>query len=386
MKSFSIAARINLFLMVVVFFIVGFSFYSNKSLSKDILYAMNVESLLQRKNVKLEVLNLEQLQALELPKSQLQSFLENDEMIDLGLFKENQADGRLYWIEKTDTPNYFNVRSASNSYSDYLVRLALDYSIYLGILLVILIPIVFALSIVLMRPMASLRKISEDVLAGNYDVGKVSYNAKDDLGRTLVALKTLSDDLKKNQKELEKVSELAIRDALTGLKNHRAFKQAIHRELAMVRRHDRELGIVMLDVDKFKKFNDTYGHQQGDEVLKVVGATLEETARTSDFVARYGGEEFVLLFPETGKEGIMQACEKFRQAIEAMKVRNINKEGEFLSVTASFGGVCVRSNDVVTLEGDDFYKMYVEVCDQNLYKAKDKGRNCSVVSGMDGKV
>jgi diguanylate cyclase len=142
----------------------------------------------------------------------------------------------------------------------------------------------------------------------------------------------------------------------------------------------------MLDVDKFKKFNDTYGHQQGDEVLKVVGATLEETARTSDFVARYGGEEFVLLFPETGKEGIMQACEKFRQAIEAMKVRNINKEGEFLSVTASFGGVCVRSNDVVTLEGDDFYKMYVEVCDQNLYKAKDKGRNCSVVSGMDGKV
>lgn len=372
--------------MIVVFFIVGFSFYSNKSLSKDILYAMNVEALLQRKNIKLEVLSLEQLKALNLPAQQIESFLENDEMIDLGLFKENQADGRIYWIEKTQTAGYFNVRSTSNSYGDYLIRLAMDYSIYLGILLVILIPVVFALSIVLMRPMATLRKVSEDVLAGNYDVGNVAYNAKDDLGRTLVALKTLSDDLKKNQKELEKVSELAIRDALTGLKNHRAFKQAIHRELAMVRRHDRELGIVMLDVDKFKKFNDTYGHQQGDEVLKVVGKTLEDTARTSDFVARYGGEEFVLLFPETGKEGIMQACEKFRQAIEAMKVKNINKEGEFLSVTASFGGVCVKSNDVLNLEGDDFYKMYVEVCDQNLYKAKDKGRNCSVVSGMDGKV
>ena len=288
----------------------------------------------------------------------------------------------LFWVEKTNQEQWYNVRSTKNRFGEYLIRLALDYALLLLGLFVVCVPLIFALSIVLLQPMGELRKIAENVLAGNYDVGHIPYTASDDLGRSLVAIKKLSEDLKRNQVELEKVSELAIRDALTGLKNHRAFQQAVQREIAMAKRHKRELGIVLLDVDKFKKFNDTYGHQQGDEVLKVVGKCLEAEARTSDLVARYGGEEFVILLPETGKDGIFMACEKFRKALAQQQVAHLNEPGKFLSVTASFGGVVVTADDITSTENPEEYKKFVEVCDNNLYKAKDKGRNCSVVSAM----
>ena len=344
---------------------------------------MSIESLLQKKNIKTEVLPLGKMNQVGIDKDQWEKFLKDDEIIDLGFFVEEAGKTKLYWVEKTTTDNLFNVRSTENSYVEYLKSFSSEFGLYLIFLIVVLIPVIFTLSILFLKPISSVRKISEDILAGNYDVEFENYTAKDDLGSTLVAFKKLAKDLKSYQEELEKVSELAIRDAMTGLKNHRAFKQAVHRELAMTKRNNKELGIVMLDVDKFKKFNDTYGHQQGDEVLKVVGKTLEETARASDFVARYGGEEFVLLFPETGEEGIFVACEKFRKAIEATKVPDINNPGKFLSVTASFGGVHIQGEDIPSIENEDVYKPFIEICDGNLYKAKDKGRNCSIVSGVN---
>ncbi|MEQ1878298.1 MAG: GGDEF domain-containing protein, partial [Bdellovibrionia bacterium] len=153
----------------------------------------------------------------------------------------------------------------------------------------------------LFRPLSVLRKSAEDILAGRFEVLS-RYSANDDLGRTFAALRKLCVELEEKQVALEKVSDLATKDGLTGLKNHRSFKEELKRLYALAKRHGRTFGIVLLDVDHFKKFNDTYGHQQGDEVLKQVAVALQGAVRVEDFVARYGGEEFILLLPDTAGE------------------------------------------------------------------------------------
>ena len=111
------------------------------------------------------------------------------------------------------------------------------------------------------------------------------------------------------------MENLCTVDALTGLKNHRAFQEQLDSELGRALRHGHPLSLLLLDVDRFKSYNDTYGHPHGDEALKMVGQALAENARTSDIPARYGGEEFAMILTDTDTMGAVILGERLRQAV-----------------------------------------------------------------------
>jgi diguanylate cyclase (GGDEF)-like protein/PAS domain S-box-containing protein len=157
------------------------------------------------------------------------------------------------------------------------------------------------------------------------------------------------------------LAELATTDGLTSLKNHRSFQEFLEQQFAMARRSKLPLSLLLLDVDKFKTFNDEFGHQAGDEVLRGVAQTLAEEARKSDFVARYGGEEFVVVLPDTNEEGAILVAEKLRKAIE-------ERGWSYRSVTASFGAATLESD----MKGRE---ELIARADSALYESKRAGRN-----------
>ena len=165
----------------------------------------------------------------------------------------------------------------------------------------------------------------------------------------------------------EVVSEQAVTDELTGLANNRAFRDVADQEAARARRFGHSLSLLMLDVDDFKKVNDTHGHPQGDEVLRRIGAILRAESRGIDAPARYGGEEFAVALPETGTEGAVELAERIRARIEAEEVPFTDRDGE-LRITASLGVASIPDSaaDVRAL---------VAAADAALYAAKRGGKN-----------
>ncbi|MBG87972.1 MAG: hypothetical protein CMO80_13865 [Verrucomicrobiales bacterium] len=139
--------------------------------------------------------------------------------------------------------------------------------------------------------------------------------------KTQAELNERNQQLCKQQEQLrvanEKLSELARKDGLTGLNNHRTFKERLEDEYNRSFRHGLRLSLLILDADKFKPFNDTFGHPAGDEVLKTVAGTLTEATRNTDFVARYGGEEFVVLLPFTERDAGLGLAERVRAQFES---------------------------------------------------------------------
>jgi len=165
----------------------------------------------------------------------------------------------------------------------------------------------------------------------------------------------------------------ATRDKLTGLPNRDAFDDTLSAEIGQRAKPGlpRCLGLVMIDVDRFKRFNDEHGHQAGDAVLSAVGEVLAQQTRKGDLAARYGGEEFALILPATTPGHMRAICERIRRAIES---RTILYEGSELSITASFGGACLQRT-----YGADAGAALVRAADTCLYEAKQSGRNRSVV-------
>ncbi len=186
-------------------------------------------------------------------------------------------------------------------------------------------------------------------------------------------------ELFKVQGDLKEYSSMALTDQMTGLGNYRFFEQQIVKALNACSLDQKPLGLVMMDVDKFKVFNDTYGHQQGDEVLKQVGKCLTKSIRATDIVARYGGEEFVMILNNCPIEGLEIVCEKVRKAIEDTLVPYLKEPGKNLKVTMSLGGISIDSHHLAESGISDF-KSLLEVADKNLYEAKHAGRNRFIVS------
>jgi diguanylate cyclase len=179
----------------------------------------------------------------------------------------------------------------------------------------------------------------------------------------------LSEAEKKIQAQAEELrtQETEARtDALTKLANRRAFDAAMETNIQRFHSERRTFSMLLFDVDHFKKFNDTHGHQAGDEVLRAVGHTLTKTVKTTDVPCRYGGEEFALIMPGTKVEHARIAAERVRKAIEAMA---ITFEGKNLKVTASIGLAEIGSGEDVT--------RIIRRADDAVYASKEAGRNCS---------
>ena len=164
-----------------------------------------------------------------------------------------------------------------------------------------------------------------------------------------------------------RISRQAITDELTGLSNVRHFHELLDQEIERAQRFNNHIGLVMVDIDNFKQVNDTYGHPQGDLVLKEVARVLQEHSRDIDYPARYGGEEMSVILPQTDIGGASMLAERMREAIEELRVRRLDGDG-VLQMTASFG--------VAALPGSATDKRYlIAVADEALYRAKRGGKN-----------
>ncbi len=164
------------------------------------------------------------------------------------------------------------------------------------------------------------------------------------------------------------VRRQAVTDELTGLANHGRFQELLSVEIEQVRRYRHPVGLIMLDIDDFKSVNDTYGHQQGDVVLKHVARVVRETSREADAPARYGGEEMALILPHTDLEGSYAIAERLRIAIERLRIPMLDQQG-VLRVTASVG---------VAASSDGQKSALISDADSALYAAKRKGKNRTV--------
>ena len=169
----------------------------------------------------------------------------------------------------------------------------------------------------------------------------------------------------------EAIQRQAVTDELTGLFNHRRFQEVMAAEVERTRRFGQELGLIMLDMDDFKRVNDTYGHLQGDFVLREVARVLRESSREIDEPARYGGEEMAVALPQTGLQGAFEFAERVRQRIEVLQLPLLDGDGT-LRVTASFGAASLPHSAKVDKDA------LISAADAALYRAKRSGKNRTV--------
>ncbi len=168
------------------------------------------------------------------------------------------------------------------------------------------------------------------------------------------------------QKELEsKLEKLALHDALTGLYNRGSFNEALNDELFRAHYYDRNISLLIIDIDFFKKVNDTYGHQAGDKILKSIANIILSSIRKSDYAARYGGEEFVIILPDANTEKAIGLAENIRVSVEQKKFKISKNEAITLTISIGVGSSSIEISP----------KLLIETADKALYKAKENGRN-----------
>jgi len=161
----------------------------------------------------------------------------------------------------------------------------------------------------------------------------------------------------------EQLKRVAVTDKLTGLFNRTKLDEVLHEELERSRRYHNSFGLILLDFDHFKKVNDTFGHQTGDQVLKEIADLITKELRTNDKAVRWGGEEFILIYLDITKKELMMMAERLRKKIEAYSFEKIGHK------TASLG--------ITTSQDNDTIDTLIQRADQALFKAKSAGRNCT---------
>lgn len=181
--------------------------------------------------------------------------------------------------------------------------------------------------------------------------------------------KALQDELRQKNRQLEEllkqVEMLAITDQLTGLYNRRKLIETLQIEFKKALRYNTPLSSLMIDIDRFKRINDLYGHHIGDVILREIAQTILRNVRGVDIVARWGGEEFVVLLPQTKKQDALQLASRLIQVISGYKFKDIPEE----QITISIGLSSIPEPSISTEEG------LIQTADSALYSAKTKGRN-----------
>jgi len=196
----------------------------------------------------------------------------------------------------------------------------------------------------------------------------------DDAGKLIAVVETLRD-ITAQKTAQDELQRLATRDGLTSVANRRSFDDMLNMEWRRASRESRALSLLMVDVDFFKRFNDTYGHQGGDECLRHVAAAMSGVVkRASDAVARYGGEEFAILLPATEPDGALIVAERIRAAVTALRLPHSGSEvADHVTVSIGVASIQVTGNGVPS--------SLVAAADAALYRAKHTGRNRVVQAG-----
>ena len=210
---------------------------------------------------------------------------------------------------------------------------------------------------------------AEDKILG-FDLGADDYMTKPfqpaELLARIRAAKRIIDLQKELMESNRRLELLSITDGLTKLHNHRHFQDELSRAFDESQRYNRPLSLVMADIDFFKKVNDSHGHAIGDEVLKAVSATFQQSIRSTDLAARYGGEEFAVMLPETTLNDAVAFAEKLRSIVETTPVAT---QAGPLHLTISLGVASVPHSLIHSA------KDLVITADKALYRAKHNGRN-----------
>ena len=204
---------------------------------------------------------------------------------------------------------------------------------------------------------------------GNFSGRLISFRNITERKESELELRRASQRLELQLAEIEalqtQLREQAIRDPLTGLYNRRYLQEALERELLRAKRDEAPLSLVLMDIDRFKNCNDTYGHKAGDLVLQALAEMLVETTRKEDIICRYGGAEFLVVLPGTLADIAHQRTEQWRQKFQELC---ISLEELQIQTTLSAGIACHP------FDGDTMEKL-LKVADDALYRAKQSGRN-----------
>ena len=235
--------------------------------------------------------------------------------------------------------------------------------------------------VTVMTSHASMDNATSALRAGTYDFVLKPFDDLDVISslvnRAIEKIRLVNDnrslmsEMKEKTVEMERLNKrlqhMVIHDGLTGLHNHRYFRDALEEEVQRSGRYERCFSLIFVDVDHFKRYNDTHGHPAGDEVLKTLARLLKEHCRNIDIAARYGGEEFVLLLPESDKDAARQFAERLRKSVEEhpFKGRETQPMG-MVSLSLGVASFPQDGTDSVTL---------LAHADKALYKAKGSGRN-----------
>ncbi|MDD4911174.1 MAG: diguanylate cyclase [Sideroxydans sp.] len=239
-------------------------------------------------------------------------------------------------------------------------------------------------AIIFLTAMSKDEDLARGIAAGADDyltkpVSEVVFHAKVRAMQRLIDMqRSLIDVTRKLDKANAELLRLSTTDALTGIANRRSFDDFLLREWRRCMRVKKPLSVVMLDVDYFKLFNDKYGHQAGDDCLKLVALQIAKAApRATDMASRYGGEEFMLVLGDTDEGGAMWMADRVRQMVGDLKIKHYATDSKYVSV--SCGVVSVMPDDKMSIE------QLLQSVDAALYQAKRGGRD-RVVAGRYGSI
>jgi diguanylate cyclase (GGDEF)-like protein len=212
-----------------------------------------------------------------------------------------------------------------------------------------------------------LRSGADDYVAKPFDFDELRVRLR--AGERIIRLEKELNDKNKVMKELnDQLELLAMTDPLMEIGNRRAFYETILKSHQRSCRYAYSYGIIMIDIDNFKKYNDTYGHTEGDNVLKKVAGSLKETIRCSDEIFRWGGEEIVIVLTEQSMEKTLFVAEKLCREIEALQIEHKGCDIGCITISAGVSAFINNCNDKE-------WKTVLERADRGLYKAKESGRN-----------
>ena len=206
--------------------------------------------------------------------------------------------------------------------------------------------------------------IISDLVTGLIEETRDIKKTNKDMAQSLTTMNKVIDSLRSDMKSL---SSVAMTDQLTGIANRRAFDKTIREMIDQFVENRQPFSLLMIDIDHFKQFNDTYGHAIGDKVLVYVAGALKDGVKGDDVVARYGGEEFAIFLPETDYAGAMAVGEHVRKKIAQKRLTLSARQKSLGKITISVGVAVAHAQD------DEFLLM--ERADKGLYQAKRNGRN-----------